>query len=60
MRGLSTAIAAVVIGFCGGAANAGTLFYSQDSNGNGLFTLDTTTGAATNVGISSVTSSNKG
>lgn len=36
------------------------LFFSEDSNGNGLYTLDVNTGAATNVGISGVTSSTVG
>lgn len=36
------------------------LYFSEDSNGNGLYMLDTATGAATNVGISGVTSSTVG
>lgn len=44
---------------CGGgggggddARRGGTLFFSQDGNSSGLFTLDTRTGAATLVGVS--------
>lgn len=38
----------------------GTLYFSQDSNGNGLFRLNDVTGQATNVGVSGVTSSTVG
>jgi hypothetical protein len=38
------------------AEPAATLYLSQDSNGNGLYRLDPATGAATNVGMSGVTS----
>ena len=40
----------------------GMLYYSEDNNGNGLFTLNTTTGAATlaGAGISGVTSNTVG
>ncbi len=41
-------------------ANAGVLYFSEDSNGNGLYTLDTLTGAATNIGISGVTGATVG
>jgi len=34
----------------GGSGGLGTLFFSQDGNGSGLYTLDLTTGAATLVG----------
>lgn len=37
-----------------------TLYFSQDDNSSGLYTLDTTTGAATSVGASGVTSSTVG
>jgi hypothetical protein len=45
-----------------GAASSAhaTLFYSEDGNPDGLFTLDTTTGLATHVGASGVTSSTVG
>ncbi len=36
-------------------ANAGVLYFSEDNNGNGLYTLDTSTGAAINIGASGVT-----
>lgn len=36
------------------------LYFSEDSNSSGLYTLDTTTGAATNVGTSGVTASTVG
>lgn len=41
-------------------AQAQQLFFSEDSNGTGLYTLDTNTAAATNVGDSGVTSSTVG
>jgi len=42
----------------GGAA--GTLFFSSDYYENGLYTLDTTRGAATHIGVSGVDSENVG
>ena len=42
-----------------GAAQA-TLFFSEDGNDNGLYTLDINTGAATSVGASGVTSATAG
>tara|TARA_R110002073_G_scaffold13072_12_gene56220 strand:- start:436 stop:1215 length:780 start_codon:yes stop_codon:yes gene_type:complete len=41
-------------------AHAGVLYFSEDNNGNGLYTLNTSTGAATNIGASGVTSSTVG
>jgi hypothetical protein len=35
----------------GGGGGGGTLYFSQDGNGNGLYVLDTSTGAATLVGL---------
>lgn len=35
-------------------ASVGTLYFSEDANANGLYALDTVTGAATNLGISGV------
>ena len=41
-------------------ANAGVLYFSEDNNGNGLYSLNTSTGAATNIGLSGVTSNTVG
>ncbi len=41
-------------------AQAGSLYFSEDYNGNGLYLLDTNTGAATHVGASGVISSTVG
>jgi hypothetical protein len=41
-------------------ATAGTLYFSQDDNSNGLYTLNTTTGLATQVGITDVDGSTAG
>lgn len=41
-------------------AAAGTLYFSQDENSNGLYTLNTTTGLATQVGITGVNGSTVG
>lgn len=43
-----------------GAAQAGILYFSEDSNSNGLYTLNTSNGAATNIGISGVTNQTVG
>ena len=42
------------------AAQNGTLYLSQDGNDNGLYTIDTTTGAATNIGLTGVFGSTVG
>lgn len=42
------------------SAAAGTLYFSEDNNFNGLYTLDTTTGAATALGETEVTANTVG
>jgi hypothetical protein len=60
----SMAFAFLAVGVAAASlANAqanGTLYFSEDGNGNGLYSLNYLTGAATNLGISGVTSSTVG
>jgi hypothetical protein len=53
-------VVAVMFGTSGFAHAQGTLYFSEDGNANGLYSLNTSTGAATRVGISGVTSSTVG
>lgn len=50
---VSVALAVLLLS-AGAASGQGVLYFSEDSNANGLYILDTTTGAATNVGASGV------
>jgi len=43
-----------------GYAQAGVLYFSQDHNSNGLYTLDTSTGLATHVGLTGTVSATLG
>ena len=55
-----TLLASIVgVALCSSSASA-ALYFSQDGNTNGLFSVDVTTGAATPVGISGVTGSTVG
>jgi hypothetical protein len=50
----------LVMAFAGNAVAQQGLYFSEDSNPNGLYSLDTTTGAATHLGSSGVTSATVG
>lgn len=50
----------VVVGLCFSGQAFSALYFSQDGNGDGLFEIDISTGAATPVGISGVTGSTVG
>ena len=51
---------ACVLGSCQPLAGNPTLYFSEDNNGSGLYTLDLATGLATNIGTSGVTSATVG
>jgi hypothetical protein len=51
---LRNIVAVTAVFLLASAANAGVLYFSEDSNGNGLYTLDTSNGAATHIGITGV------
>ena len=61
MKHLLVCLTALALLFgCLQQATAGALYFSLDSTFEGLYTLDTSTGEATHVGISGVTSSTVG
>jgi len=60
VRLISVLAVAMAVGLPGVALGQGTLFFSADNDTQGLYSLDTTTGAATHVGISGVTSNTVG
>ena len=59
-RTVSLSVGLVVCALAVGQAQAGSLYFSVDDDADGLYLLDTTTGAATHVGASGVTGNTVG
>ena len=60
MKKTTALIIGISLGLAATNVSAGILYYSQDSNSNGLFSLNTTTAAPTLLGTSNVTSQTVG